>query len=220
MPTGLQVFNDAGTVQIDESWKNYGFRNIVPVTVTCPADPGQQAQPVNITLDLTGQAVLLAARAHVLRPAVAGSYLSGSNWSFNWRVFPPDAAALGVSYSETIDFYVFDVPPAGGFSNVGAELFNAAGERVFHTDMQVMKVRGVQPCSVDFVGTPGRIYAPLILLNPIRSEFTGSSYFMWTRALRVSANTITADDVALGGGAFLEFTNYGLYAAVDVTGLA
>lgn len=221
MPAGLQIFNSFGTTQIDENWQNYGFRQRIPGTFTLlPPGPGQIAAPVNYTLSITGLACLVAVRSALLQVVHIGSRLSGTSWEFDFRIFPPTPTAPGADYSETIFFYVFDVPDGGAVSNVGLEVFNAAGARVYHTDMDVMKVHGVQQCNADFVGTTGRIYAPLVLENPIRAVFTGSSYFQSTRSLRVSANTVYSTNVDIGSGAFLEFTNEGLYAAVDVTGLA
>jgi|GEM_PF-4246303 len=221
MPAGLQVFNSFGTVQIDENWKNYGFRQIVPVSFTLePPIPGQSAAPVDYTLTLSGAAVLVAARSELLQVVAGGSLLSGTTWTFNWRIHPPPAPAPGASYSETVIFYVFDVPVSGGFSNVGLEVFNASGERVFHSDMDVMKIRSVQPCSSGFTGLSGRIYAPLIVLNPIKSTYTGSSYVLSSRALRASGSALTSSVVNVPGTGFLEFGDEGLYAAVDVTGLS
>lgn len=220
MPAGLQIFNDSGTIQIDESWRNYGFRQIIPVGVTLSAPPGQTAVPVDYTLTVSGEAVLIAARSETIQTVAAGSNLSGSTWEFNWRFHPPPFPVPGLDYSDTIYFYVFDVMPSGGFSNIGMEVFNASSQRVFHSDMSVMKVRSVLSGASDYSGAGGRIFAPLVTLNPIRSTFNGSSYVITTRGFRTPGSTILTADLNFPASGFLEFSNYGQYAAVDVTGLA
>lgn len=211
MPAGLQIFNDFGTVQIDENWKNYGFRQIVPVYL-------ETGGVDYYSLTLTGLSVLVAVRTTSMHVIPMGSLVSGTTWTFDFRY----AGEFSGGAAETVYFYVFDVPYWQSYSNLGMEVFNASGERVFHSDMDVMKVPsgGVQPCNSNFYGAPGRIYAPLVLLNPIRSEFTGSNYFQSTRSLRVSGSNILSTNVPIGAGSFLEFANEGLYAAVDVTGLS
>ncbi|CAN7337566.1 hypothetical protein LJR090_002564 [Bosea sp. LjRoot90] len=210
MPAGLRIINDTGTVQIDENWKNYGFRQKISVFLSTPGLSFY-------SLPVTGEAVLLAVKASTLMIEPLGSSLSGSTWTFDFR-YHGEFTGGG---SETVDFYVFDVPPAGGFSNVGMQVFNASGERVYHSDMDVMKVPpgGILPCNTSFFGTPGRTYAPLTLINPTRTENVGG-YFTSTRALRVSGSDILSSNILIGPGGFLDFANEGLYAAVDVTGLS
>lgn len=215
MPAGLQVFNDFGTTQIDENWKNYGFRQKFSV----PLSAGPTDQPVPVQLPLTGVAPLVAVRAGTLMPIPMHSHLDGSSWIFNWRFYAP---FINQIYNETVDFYVFDVPWSGGFSNVGIEVFNASGERVYHSDMPVMTVPsgGVQPCNAGFSGASGRIYAPLVLMNPARAEVEGPGFRHWSRALRVSGADILSSDWRIGTAALVPAANEGLYAAVDVTGLS
>lgn len=213
MPAGLQVFNAYGTIQIDETWRNYGYKQVIPVAFTVTTD-------TTYDMVLSGEAVLVAARSTSLAAVPLGSVNSSGTWTFSFMIVPP---FIGGSYSETIYFYVFDVMPTGGFSNFGMEVFNASGERVFHSDMKIMKIPSgaVLPCNSGYTGTLGQIYAPLVLLNPIRSEFvSGSGYALSTRRLRVSGSSIVSDDHFAGYGAFGEFANEGLYAAVDVTGLS
>jgi len=223
MVAGLQIINDYGTTQIDQDWRNFGFRQKFSVGFTLsPALPGQTAAPQNYSLPLTGVACMVAAKSDVLCPVPYASNLSGSSWTFDFRIFPPPTPTPGVSYSGTVEFYVFDVPWAGGFSNVGLEVFDAIGQRVYHSDMDVMRVPsgGVQNCAADFFGESGRVYAPLVLRNPIRSYYNGVQYFLYTRTLRSIGSNIITGDQPVEAGSFLEENNYGLYAAVDVTGLS
>ncbi len=217
MPAGLQIFNDSGTVQIDENWKNYGFRQRIPVTLSAGPVVGGPTDVAPYQLVVPGEAALVACRAEVLKPVALHSYLSGGYWTYNWQFHPPFVTG---TYTETVQFYVFDVHYENVFSNVGLEVFNAAGERVFHSDMEVTKVPpggDARPCSADFTGSPGRIYAPLIVVNPIRATFTGVSYRHSTRALRVSGSSILSSNQDINSSTIGEFANEGLYIPIDVT---
>ncbi len=217
MPAGLQIFNDSGTVQIDENWKNFGFRQIIPVTLTAGPMVGGPTDIAPYQLSVPGSAALVAVRAATLKPILMHSYLSGGVWTYNWQFYPPFVSG---SYTETVNFYVFDVPYSGSFSTVGLEVFNSTGERVFHSDMDVMKIppgASVQACNTSFTGVPGRIYAPLIVVNPVRAVFTGSSYRHATRSLQVSGSNIVSSNQDLSSSTIGEFANEGLYIPIDVT---
>ncbi|MGX1786831.1 hypothetical protein ACWIGM_08850 [Bosea sp. NPDC055332] len=217
MTAGLQIINDVGTVQIDENWKNFGFRQRIPVSLSAGPVTGGPTDTAPYQLVVPGEAALVACRAEVLKPVMLHSYLSGGYWTYNWLFYPPFVSG---TYTETVQFYVFDVPYENVFSNVGLEVFNGSGQRVFHSDMQTMKVPSggdPRPCNSNFTGTSGRIYAPLIVINPIRAEFTGSAYRHSTRALRVSGESILSSNQDINSSTVGEFANEGLYMPIDVT---
>lgn len=216
MPAGLTIFNTHGTTQIDENWRNFGFRG----KIDYPVSVGGSTESVDVTINIPGEAVMVACRANVFRPVPMNSYFDGTNWMFRWRFIPP---FIGTAYSETVEFFIFDVLPDGGFSNVGLEVFDASGKRVFHSDMAPMRVPtgGVLPGTSSFTGEAGRSYVPLILRNPIFSEVypfpTGIRHS--TYALYCSGSSIISEYRGLGTPSLVPFGSTGLYAAVDVTGL-
>ncbi|PZU95632.1 MAG: hypothetical protein DI527_01075 [Chelatococcus sp.] len=222
MPAGLTIYNDSGTVQIDESWRNYGFKQRIPasISVNVPGSvpAGYNGQPYSMTV--SGEDVLIACRAETLLPVLMHTYADGGSWTYNWLFMPP---FIGATYSETVEFYVFDLLPMGGFSNVGLEVFNAAGQRVFHSDADMMKVRGIQGCDTGFSGVGGRSYVPLIARNPIYGVNMGfpTGNRLWSHCLRVSGSSIVTETRQLGSfGALGAYSNAGAYAAIDVTGLS
>jgi hypothetical protein len=214
MPAGFQVFNSHGTTQIDENWRNYGYRGkiIYPITISS-AGPFQ----ADAVFTLAGEAVMIACRSTVFRPTPLNSNFDGTTWMFRWRFFPQFTAT---NYFENVEFYIFDVLPDGGFSNVGLEVFDAAGKRVFHSDMSPMRVPpgGILPATSGFTGEPGRIYAPLILRNPIFSELVGGIGRHSTYTLYSSGSSIIPDYRHIGSASLALYPTSGLYAAVDVTG--
>lgn len=229
MPAGLTIINDYGTTQIDENWRNMSFRQKITVNIDVPSSSpplpaGYSGQPYQIAV-AGSPSLLIACKASTLLPVMLHSYFDGATWTFNW-LFCNEFS--GVHGNENVDFYVFDVLPVGTYSNVGLEVFNATGQLVFHSDMSPMKVgyagTGVQTCNIGFNGLSGRIYAPLIMLNPIYGVDMGfpTGYRLRAHALRSTGSSIVPKaDVGLGAfGASGSYANYGLYAAIDVTGLS
>lgn len=226
MTAGLTIYSDSGTVQIDENWKNYGFRQKFPVTITSytstpPNPPGLNGMPYQLVIPGTPQ-MLVGCKSTTLQGIKQWSYYSGGYWYINWLFMIP--WWMGGPVTETVWFYAFDAMD-GTYSNVGLEVFNAAGERVFHSDAPLMRLGGaspgIQPCNVPFTGDVGREYCPLILVPPfwVANVGAGNRHYSWGN--RSIANYITADETAqLGAMASLAVSALpGLYAAIDVTGL-
>ncbi len=214
MPAGLQIVNAYGTVQIDENWKNYGFKQIIDVGISVVLPAGTP----NVIYDLVvpGQMAMVAFRASTFRGTILNSRFDGSNYIFKFLFEPPPAIG---TVSETIRFYVFDVPQTGGLSNVGLEVFNAGGERVYHSDIDVMKIAAVLPCNVGFSGDPSRAYAPLIAIPPFYKP--GGTGNLWFWALLTSGHVITPlEQISRYVAPFSGAGGTGLYAVIDVTGLS
>lgn len=214
MPAGLQILNEAYTVQIDENWKNFCFRQTIDVgiSITLPT-----LNPFVIyDLVVPGQMAMVAARCSTFYATILNSRFDGTSYVFKFLFVPPPTTGL---VAETVRFYVFDVPPSGGFSNIGLEVFNASGERVYHSDVDVMKIAGVQPCDFGFTGVPGRQYVPLIAVPPFFKVGGAGNLNFW--ALFTSGHVITPGQaVSPYTAPFSGSGGTGLYAAVDVTGLS
>lgn len=227
MTAGIRIVNEHSSVQIDENWKNYGFRQKFSATLTAyatsPPNPAGYNGAVYRVVVSGSPQLLVACRAATLMPVKMHCFYGGGTWTQNWLFLSPDLTTV----TETVDFYVFDAM-AGTYSNVGIEIFNAAGERVFHSDAPVMKVgsaasAGVQPCNTGFSGDAGHDYVPLILANPYVAElYVGSGIRVSSYALRTSGSSISASRTGLLGAvdALGVADLPGLYAAIDVTGLS
>ncbi|CAN7598543.1 hypothetical protein [Bosea sp. LjRoot237] len=213
MPTGLTITNDIGSVQIDENWRNFGLRQVIPLTVTIPANQTFVAN--TYTVSAAGEAVLIAPKSSNLFVIPQRTTFSGGVWTYHLLVMRQ--FLLNFEESETVNIYVYDLLPNGVYGDVGLEVFNASGQSVFHSDMDPMSAAAVLPGSSGFTGVSGRIYAPLFLTHTRHFNPTFGMYF-W--GLRSSSNTITTTELFLPGGGFSGTNdNAGLYASVDVTGL-
>lgn len=226
MPAGFLAINNENSVQIDENWKNYGLSQKTAVTITAystsPPNPtGWGGAPYQLIVAGSPQ-LLVACKASVLLPVKQWSYYDGTYWYLNW-VFMRQLGEFG-TVTETVWFYVFDAMD-GTYSNIGLEVFNAAGVRVFHSDAPVMRLGGanvgIQPCNVPFYGDSGREYVPLILTAPFYTAYTGSAYRHFSHSNRSLGSYIHAEETAqinVGGSLAGSVNLPGLYAAIDVTG--
>jgi hypothetical protein len=214
MPAGLAILNDYGSVQIDENWKNWGFKQLIPMSVHIPASTNFLANVYS--LSVAGDAVLIAPVSQNLAVSVVRTEYSGGVWTYHFIILRQ--FILSYEETETAYIYVFDAMPGSSFSNVGLEVFNALGQRVFHSDMNPLKARAVLPGSSGFSGTSGRTYAPLALTHTRHFDpVNGIQYW----GLRSFGSYITAMEHNVAGGGFAGTSvNDGLYAAVDVTGLS
>lgn len=226
MPAGITIINDGGTVQIDENWKNYGYRQRFAVSVTAydtsPPNPaGFNGATYQIAVAGSPQ-LLVGCKAADLLPVKQFSYYSGGTWYITW-LFMKQLGVFG-AVSESVWFYVFDAM-AGSYSNVGIEVFDGSGARVFHSDSPVMRLGGanvgVQPCNTPFSGDSGREYVPLILTPPFVTANVGSGYRHFSYGNRsVGSNILAEGTPQLGssGSTVFGVDIPGLYAAIDVTG--
>lgn len=226
MTAGLTVFNTDNTVQIDESYRNYGFRSKIQISVTTSNIVGSgipDVYPYSFTTPGT-IAQLVACSSNSQYPYLLHSYFDGTSWTHNFR-FIHDPGESGFyepsTYTGTVTFYVFDVIDSS-FSNVGLEVFNAASQRVFHSDMTLMKSGPVIYAGSNYTGASGRIYAPLVLEIGIftPTPVPGQGYRQWQRCLRVQSGgqVIRSRELSPGVvGAAGPYDAGGLYAALDVT---
>lgn len=210
MAVGIRVLNTSGTVQIDENWKNFGFGSkvSVPFAIVLPA----VTPYLTYTLTVPGAKAMVGVRASTFRPVLVNSWFDGTNYVYNYYIIPPVAVGL---ITETVDFYVFDVPTGGAPAGAMMKVFNASGELVFHDGIELLKIADYLPATTTFTGTVGRTYVPLIGINPL--FIAGGRVHAW--ALRVVGNQIIPEDNITPKFSISSWTNAGTYAAIDVTGL-
>lgn len=227
MSAGLTIFNDSGTVQVDENWRNYGFRNKISFPITTSNIFGSsypQVYPYSLTISGT-PALIVACRSSSQFPFRLHSYYDSGTWTINWH-FWHDEGTSGFyepsTYTGTVDFYIFDTIETS-FSNVGLEVFTASGQRVFHSDAPMMKYGALSACTSDYSWGSGREFAPVILQIPAQSMLvSGAGYRIAQYCLRTVGNQIQSRKIvnSTAGGAAGSYSYSGLYAAIDVTGLS
>lgn len=225
MAVGLKIYNDAGTIQIDETWRNYGFRNKITLTVTTSNISGSPyPQVVPYSLQVAGTpALIVACRSSSQFPFRLHSYYSGGFWHINWHFWHDEGTSGSYepsTYTGTVDFYIFDTLE-GTFGNVGLRVLNASGQTVFHSDASVLKIAGVYACISDFGWFDGRSYAPIIMQIPAQGiSVPGTGLRIGQFCLRTVGSLIQSRLIVNNTAGTSGIYSYnGLYAAVDVAGL-
>jgi len=213
MPAGLTIFNTAGTVQVDQLYRNLALAAVAIVS-TGPAYVGSSYSIASFTI--SGTAPTVALRCSV---SACVEYVdrSGSSWTFYIRANSPTAV--------TVTYYVFDViatmPTTYGF-----EVRDDTGNPVFHSALKYMRVvDAIKGKSAGQYGNrvydTSRVYAWVTSVTPMYSfssagllenRITGASAITGG----VSIGKIVLSSIPAGGGAepydfsglVLDVTNY------------
>ncbi|WP_427313108.1 hypothetical protein [Cupriavidus sp. H39] len=131
MTAGITVFNDWGTVQIDENWAAMSLRHKTQIAVQTPAT-GAQAFNGSITFAATSPMVFWKADAPIY--ALTSTNNGNGTWTYTFRASDPTFATV----------YVFDTPE-WATQNYGLEIFNAFGVKVFGDQLSPLKLAKVIP---------------------------------------------------------------------------
>lgn len=217
MPAGLQIFNDAGIIQLDESTLNFVMRQ--KGTVTCSSL--QNTGGVNYyttTITYTGGTSPMLALACTTDVTHSSLVVSGTTWT--WTI-------LSLTANASVGYWVFDV--AVNAETFGFEIYNSAGQKVFGLTEKPMRIHGAG------AGTyfSGRTYATIQTANGWRWFETnpgGSTYryqaFYGGSAVNGAVITVPAqgirfEDYTIPGYGTFTPQSYDppalTYLAVDVT---
>lgn len=205
MATGIKIYSDAGSIQIDETYRNACLVSKIPVGLSHNFEVAYH----NVTV--AGSRVLMLMECEHYSPFLFNTSFDGTNWTYRWGF-----NYLGGPTSETATAWVFDYlnsPPADNF---GLKVYDATGAMVFHSSSKPLKIVSVQTHPAGFTGTAGRKYLPLVMLNSYFTLPSPPTTIGYTYGLRSSGNVITPDSFAVSVASPAPSTD-GLYAAVDVT---
>lgn len=127
MAYGLQVYNDSGYLQIDGENPNIGLAAKGTITATV-LEPNGYIWSYNLTVSsLTFPMLALSGAAFINSVTNTGS-------TYTWTIY---------SYTATFQYFVFDtsvgIPVASGY---GMNVYNAAGTRVYTTNVKPLRVLG------------------------------------------------------------------------------
>lgn len=158
MTAGLWIKNDSGTIQIDETWRNYGLR--AKGTVTTTSDSTFTTSLFTITVAGTNPLIAIYSTTNWIILQVTKS---GSNTVFTGLC----SGAAGTS----ITYYWFDVMTAVSGQTDGLNIWNEAGQLVFTSARPPLRIvdflSGTVTASalststtlVNTTYTTGRVYA-------------------------------------------------------------
>lgn len=148
MPVGLRFRNSAGTVQVDENYRNLAFRQRIGIGLSHSIGTAYSDVAVS------GGNVVVAMYSQYYAPILLGVTVSGSTWTYRWGF---TYLGMGNPTSDTAYLYVFDDPPAVS-SSVGVRVRDGSGSIVYHSDVKPL-ILAADPLSntSSFTGTPGRV---------------------------------------------------------------
>jgi hypothetical protein len=144
MPVGLQVYGSHGVLQIDENYKNLV---VVASGSKVTGDWTFAGGSYYVQITVTNFVTPLIAFKSDEDVGLGYSSISGSNWTFTFLTNNPAA----------MSYWVFDQSPSASPGNVGLEVYNNSGERVYHSEQKPMRVAGVGPGTY----ASGRTYAAI-----------------------------------------------------------
>ncbi|WP_247308179.1 hypothetical protein [Ralstonia pseudosolanacearum] len=150
MPAGLQIWNDAGTVLIDDTHANLAVaaRGVV---ATSAAGMGVYQIGSRAVVSYTGDTRATPLIAFACPAGFVGVYLSSlSGSTYTWRFITEQPAGTEIKY------WVFDRAPASSGS-YGFQVFDAAGNLTFDSSRQQARIVGITGGIFEIPA--GRIYA-------------------------------------------------------------
>lgn len=166
MTSGITVFNDSHTVQIDHEYKNVCLAQKGTVASGTKSDGSFFATVQHVDITYTANS---STPPSLIVLGTAMNYLfllSQSGNTFTWR------AIFGNSNSSvTADYWIFDKPPNSSTSSFGFQVFDPTGNLSFDALFKYANVVGIMNMSWQ-TNTPstfsvpaGKTYIPLQMTN-------------------------------------------------------
>jgi hypothetical protein len=207
MATGVKIYNDASTIQIDETYRNVCLISKQSIGLT------HSFGTVYVDITATGPRALVCMESANYVPILANVTFNGTNWVWRWGFY-----YLGGAYptSDTAYAWIFDYLVTPPSDTVGLKVFNAAGEMVYHSASKPLRVITTLGHNTGYTGTAGRKYLPLIMANAYYTETIFPNTTGYTIGMQASGNVIGSMPVPLSP-AVATGANYGQYAVIDVT---
>ena len=203
MADGIKIYNDAGTVQIDESYFNLVLIDKVAGTIDMTAtDP-------STNYAIGAEVACIAVQAWPQTFSVAGTINSGGTWTFRIRFYNnPDTSG---THPYTI--YAFGKPPTPS-ETFGIHVKSATGATIFHSQFKPLRIVAVSASTSGYTAASGQNIAVLTLEPSIYAPGGGG---IEGNTFRCDGSQIQASRITIEGSAPSGTGRDGLYAVVDVT---
>lgn len=174
---GLQILNDSFTFQVDQTYKNQALVSKTSPTMTS-ASTFNPPNGYGCSVTITAVHPIVAFACSAPCCLYSASH-SGSSFTFNFYAQDPGTG------TPTITVYIFDdVDQATITDNFGLEVFDASGNRVFHSSQQPLRIVDgqafadpddstlpmIDPGPTSFTYTSGHSYAVIPSSAYVRNE--------------------------------------------------
>jgi hypothetical protein len=171
MANGLEVYNDYGTIQIIESYNNYGLLqkgNLAFSVIGNEAINPTYRYYANLTINCSSSAIVCVKSSNIPIVNGTGQYLvnytfsqySGSSYTITFF----GGVGFDPYPTHSVDYYVFDKLSSINITdNYGIVSYKPDGTQAFNSNMKILKIIGVYNTESNAVTVPsGKIYAFLI----------------------------------------------------------
>lgn len=204
MADGIKIYNDAGTIQIDESYFNLVLLDKVSGSISTPGTFPYPATNYSVTSDVACIAIQCTPGYFV----ISGSQFSSGTWTFRIE-FPANGSGGTTNYT----IFAFGLCPTPS-ETFGIHVKAASGATIFHSQFKPLRVQTVSAANGNYTAASGTNIACLIL-EPSAYAILGS--FLEGNVLRCDGTQIEHVRSHIPGVAPTGTGRDGLYAAVDVT---
>lgn len=204
MATGIKIYNDAGTVQIDELYSNFVLISKTSGTVSVPGTVGTGYVDWAVAADVACIAVTVWPETFM----VLGSLVSGGTWTFRVQFYNNPDTTGTCNYS----LWAFGKPPAAS-ETIGLKVLNSSGGLIFHSQHKPLRVLSAQTNLSSYSAPAGRTIAAL----PLELSIYGEPGGVESNTLRCNGSLIQPLRISVVAGNPLGTSRDGLYAAIDVT---
>lgn len=206
MATGIKIYNDSGTIQIDESYFNLVLIDKHTNTISTPVTTAYDYA-------VAGDVAAIAVKVWPETFTVTAATFSGGVWTYRLSFFNnPDTTGTC-----TFTVYAFGKAPTPT-ETVGLAVYDPSGGVIFHSQFKPLRIQSVVSGTSNYTGTAGRDLAVMVVQMPAYSYVVGSVIVLDTYSPRVAGNTIQVVQTSIGlipGAPGL--VRDGAYAAIDVT---
>lgn len=156
MPAGMQVYNDAGVLQVDGQNRHYVMRQKGSGTCNTSQSSGGRTRYYTL-ITYTGGTAPVIALGNTAGVSVYHVGVSGSTWTY---------AIVSNTNGQTFDYFIFDVGPSASGSGQGMQVFREDGALAYEVGGGASAAK---PLRVAGAGTgtyaSGRTYAALLTSN-------------------------------------------------------
>lgn len=213
MPAGLQVFNQSGVLQIDETTKNP--RLVTSGSVAKGADNSGYGY-YKIDLGAYGINLNTEIPLLLLRPATYGTYVGGVFVTKQYGTVTGGNFFLLDASDSAFDYSIFSQQVAGvrDPGNLGLQVFNAAGEITYDTNQAHTRILGnlYHAATASFpypysFGISGFSGMPWVVANPLVSSFKGGQDSPAGVFMKVNSPSSVTVDLRVVGAAGTSFAS-------------
>jgi hypothetical protein len=211
MPTaGLEIRNDSGYLLITQDYSSFQLKQKGSGTLTSTTFGAGTVGTASFTVTGLRYPVLAVSVAYPNAFRVATKNNGGG--SFTFYIYSA-GASTGTAYS----YWLFDSADLASTSDrFGLEVFNASGQRVYHSSLGSMRIGGLINGSGVLNLTSGRTYA--VAFSGFHQQFQ-SIYFApltYSNLNTFSAATINGPQVNLGTDVYESYVTSTQQAQTDI----